>query len=115
MLRIASAPSIGLSESKSLKNGKDQADEDPSERGRALVSSADGWRVEMARWISAAREDAAEDEEGDEAEEDTPVLPECLTQEEEESYMRVMAELDGVDDSLDDGEVEIDESEVYGD
>ncbi|KAJ7903011.1 hypothetical protein B0H13DRAFT_1882356 [Mycena leptocephala] len=36
-------------------------------------------------------------------------------QEEEETYMRVMAELDAVDDSLDDGEVEIDESEVYGD
>lgn len=119
-----------------------------SELEREHVSSADGWREEMARWISAAREDAAEDEEGDEAEEDTPVLRERLTQvrrprkwqpktlqklfgtcakpslrtrvsrraqEDEETYMRVMAELDAVDDSLDDGEVEIDENEVYGD
>ncbi|KAI4293644.1 hypothetical protein K525DRAFT_176946, partial [Schizophyllum commune Loenen D] len=29
---------------------EDQADEDPSERGRLLVSSAAGWRTEMAKW-----------------------------------------------------------------
>jgi hypothetical protein len=29
-------------------------------------------------------------------------------------YMQVMAELDAEDDSLDDGEKEIDDSEVYG-
>ncbi|KAJ7448632.1 hypothetical protein B0H11DRAFT_2289717 [Mycena galericulata] len=35
-------------------------------------------------------------------------------QEEEEAYMRVMAELDEEDDTLDDGEVEIDDDEVWG-
>jgi guanylate kinase len=34
--------------------------------------------------------------------------------EEEQMYMQVMAELDAEDDSLDDGEIEIDDSEVYG-
>jgi hypothetical protein len=35
-------------------------------------------------------------------------------QEEERMYMQVMAELDAVDDRLDDGEVEINDSEVSG-
>jgi hypothetical protein len=35
-------------------------------------------------------------------------------QEEEQMYMQVMAELDTVDNTLDDGEAEIDDSEVYG-
>ncbi|KAJ7447819.1 hypothetical protein FB451DRAFT_1567424 [Mycena latifolia] len=35
--------------------------------------------------------------------------------EEEDMYMRVMAELDAEDDTLDAGEIEIDDSEVYGD
>jgi hypothetical protein len=35
--------------------------------------------------------------------------------EEEEMYMRVMAELDAADDTLDAGEIEIDDSEVYRD
>ncbi|KAJ7856942.1 hypothetical protein B0H14DRAFT_2578585 [Mycena olivaceomarginata] len=35
-------------------------------------------------------------------------------QEEEQMYMRVMAELDAEDDAPDDGEIEIDDSEVYG-
>ncbi|KAJ7491867.1 hypothetical protein B0H11DRAFT_1911774 [Mycena galericulata] len=35
-------------------------------------------------------------------------------QEEEEVYMRVMAELDAQDDTLDDGEVKIDDDEVWG-
>ncbi|KAJ7915735.1 hypothetical protein B0H13DRAFT_1871854 [Mycena leptocephala] len=34
----------------------DQQDEDPSERGRALVSSPTGWRTIMAKWIGDARE-----------------------------------------------------------
>ncbi|KAJ6504514.1 ribonuclease H-like domain-containing protein [Mycena vulgaris] len=39
----------------------DQEDEDPSERGQALVSSAEGWRTQLAKWIGDAR--AAEREE----------------------------------------------------
>ncbi|KAJ7136219.1 ribonuclease H-like domain-containing protein [Mycena filopes] len=39
----------------------DQDHEDPSERGRALVSTTDGWRVQMAKWIGDAK--AAEREE----------------------------------------------------
>ncbi|KAJ6604024.1 hypothetical protein B0H10DRAFT_2229455 [Mycena sp. CBHHK59/15] len=35
-------------------------------------------------------------------------------QEEEEAYMCVMAELDEQDNTLDDGEVEIDDDEVWG-
>ncbi|KAJ7093738.1 hypothetical protein C8R44DRAFT_749787 [Mycena epipterygia] len=53
---------------------QDQDDEDPSERGWALVQSAEGWRTEMARWIADAQEaEAEEDEENDE--EDVPVVP----------------------------------------
>ncbi|KAJ7450471.1 hypothetical protein FB451DRAFT_1410441 [Mycena latifolia] len=129
---------------------QDQADEDPSERGRALVSSPDGWRVEMAQWISDAQEASAQEEQESSSE---PVLtvPETeparlvrrprkwqpmtleklfgtsprkeslrtrvsrRAREEEEMYMRVMAELEAEDDTLDAGEIEIDDSEVYGD
>jgi hypothetical protein len=41
---------------------QDQDDEDPTERGRALIRSPEGWHVEMAKWISAAREAAVEEE-----------------------------------------------------
>ncbi|KAJ7803397.1 hypothetical protein B0H14DRAFT_3777641 [Mycena olivaceomarginata] len=127
---------------------QDQADEDQSERGRALVSSPEGWRLEMARWISAAREAATEEEEApavvpaDVLEEDTIPLsrlcrprkwqpmtlerpfgtglkPSLRTrisrrmQEEEETYMLVMAELDADDDDPDAGAIEIDDDEVY--
>ncbi|KAJ7480418.1 ribonuclease H-like domain-containing protein [Mycena galericulata] len=34
---------------------EDQDDEDPSERGRALVSSAESWRTVLAKWIDDAR------------------------------------------------------------
>ncbi|KAJ6623132.1 hypothetical protein B0H10DRAFT_2187251 [Mycena sp. CBHHK59/15] len=34
---------------------EDQNDEDPSERGDALVSSAEGWRTQVARWIGDAK------------------------------------------------------------
>ncbi|KAL1737706.1 hypothetical protein HDZ31DRAFT_78946, partial [Schizophyllum fasciatum] len=44
---------------------EDQEYEDTSERGRLLVSSAEGWRVEMAKWVADAR--AAEKEELDES------------------------------------------------
>ncbi|KAJ7445390.1 ribonuclease H-like domain-containing protein [Mycena galericulata] len=126
---------------------QDQADEDPSERGRALVSSPDGWRVEMARWIvdaqeAAAAEDAEEEEEGKETPEQagpvrrprkwrpmtlkklfgtSPRKEDLRTRisrrarDQEEMYMRVMAELDEADDSPDNGAIEIDDDEVYGD
>lgn len=46
----------------------DQEDEDEDERGRMLVSSKQGWRTDMAKWIGAARDaDAAEDLEAAEA------------------------------------------------
>ncbi|KAJ7934367.1 ribonuclease H-like domain-containing protein [Mycena leptocephala] len=111
---------------------QDQADEDPSECGRALVQSAEGWRTEMARWIADAQE--AEAEEDEENDEEDPISLERLfaktakeslrarrgermaqrAQEEEQMYMQVMAELDAADNTPDDGEVEIDYSEVYG-
>lgn len=50
----------------------DQDDEDDSERGRMLVNSRQGWRTEMAKWISDARDaEAAEDED----DEDNTILP----------------------------------------
>jgi hypothetical protein len=72
---------------------EDQEAEDPSERGRVLVSSASGWRVQMAKWIGDSKEaEAAEQVEAAEKalrktlgdlnsnsesddEEDTPRLP----------------------------------------
>ncbi|KAJ6555690.1 ribonuclease H-like domain-containing protein [Mycena vulgaris] len=131
---------------------QDQADKDPSECGRTLVQSAEGWHTKMACWIADTQEAEAEgDEENDK--EDVPVVPnpprlsqlraprkwkpislerlfaktakESLrarrgermarrAQEEEQMYMQVMAELDAADSTPDDGEVEIDDSEVYG-
>jgi hypothetical protein len=35
---------------------EDLEDEDETERGRALVTSAAGWRTEMAKWIGEERE-----------------------------------------------------------
>ena len=43
-----------------------QCHEDESERGRALVSSASGWRTEMAKWIAEAREAEREESDDDE-------------------------------------------------
>ncbi|KAJ7042268.1 hypothetical protein C8F04DRAFT_1176428 [Mycena alexandri] len=74
---------------------EDQEDEDPSERGRALVSSTDGWRTEMAKWVAdskaaevveraeaaekakwkAQRETLGLDSDSELEEEDTPRLP----------------------------------------
>jgi hypothetical protein len=45
---------------------EDQYHEDKSERGGALVSSAGGWRAEMAKWISEAREAELEESDNDE-------------------------------------------------
>ncbi|KAJ6626410.1 hypothetical protein B0H10DRAFT_2211301 [Mycena sp. CBHHK59/15] len=54
---------------------QDQADEDSSECGRALVQSAAGWRTEMARWVSDAKEAEAEEIDGDIEENNFPVIP----------------------------------------
>jgi hypothetical protein len=35
---------------------QDLSDEDETERGRLLVQSREGWRLEMAQWILAAQE-----------------------------------------------------------
>ncbi|KAJ7258428.1 ribonuclease H-like domain-containing protein, partial [Mycena haematopus] len=51
---------------------EDQDDEDEGERGRALVSSTIGWRIEMAKWIADAR--AAEDAEDTELEDEVESL-----------------------------------------
>ncbi|KAJ7199964.1 ribonuclease H-like domain-containing protein, partial [Mycena pura] len=44
----------------------DQEDEDPDERGRAIVSSAAGWRTTMAKWIADARAAEREEDSDDE-------------------------------------------------
>ncbi|KAJ7074602.1 ribonuclease H-like domain-containing protein [Mycena amicta] len=135
---------------------QDQEHEDPSERGRALVTSPDSWRVEMAVWISEsqkAAEEAAEAEDVEEQDEpeDSESIPSSVpttrpprrprkwvlmtlevlfgtsprkeslrtrmsrrSQEEEEQYMRVIAELDAEDTTPDAGAQEIDDSEVWG-
>ncbi|KAJ6565688.1 hypothetical protein B0H10DRAFT_2238868 [Mycena sp. CBHHK59/15] len=61
----------------------DQHDEDPSERGRALVSSREGWRTQLAKWVGKAKEaELAEqdsDTENDATDTITPRLPTRLT------------------------------------
>jgi hypothetical protein len=49
---------------------EDQYHEDESEQERVLVSSAGGWRAEMAKWISEAREAELEESDDDEERED---------------------------------------------
>ncbi|KAJ7300362.1 hypothetical protein DFH08DRAFT_828525 [Mycena albidolilacea] len=54
---------------------QDQDDEETTERGRALVSTASGWRTVMAKWVGDARAaeiDAAEDS-SDSEDEEVPV------------------------------------------
>ncbi|KAJ7891761.1 hypothetical protein B0H13DRAFT_2340465 [Mycena leptocephala] len=53
----------------------DQDHEDPSEHGRALISSAEGWRTQMAKWIGDAREAQRLDDEADAETIETPVAP----------------------------------------
>ncbi|KAJ6579862.1 hypothetical protein B0H10DRAFT_2235560 [Mycena sp. CBHHK59/15] len=116
-------------------------DEDQSERGRALVSSAAGWRTEMGKWIGDAR--AAEREEavdgGDESDNDlTSCLPNRLpvwkqmtlavlfrgaekprarkpaaqAMEQEELLMQALAEAEE-DGVPDDGAIEIDSDDEF--
>lgn len=58
----------------------DQDDEDEDERGRMLISSKQGWRTDMARWIGAARDaDAAEEiEDAENALNSTPARPDLV-------------------------------------
>jgi len=52
---------------------EDQNNEDENERGRLLITTREGWRTDMARWIGAARDAEHEDESDEDAE-----LPELL-------------------------------------
>ncbi|KAJ7494917.1 ribonuclease H-like domain-containing protein [Mycena latifolia] len=62
---------------------EDQDDEDPSERGRALVSSREGWRTQLAKWIGDTKETERANQDSDtEADTDqddgTPRIPNRL-------------------------------------
>jgi hypothetical protein len=133
----------------------EHAEEDGNERSRALVQSAEGWRVEMGKWIAGAQEAERIEQELNDSEDaasDTVIEPEPLNQqrtriralkkwkpltlaqlfgstqrpaesrrvrmarraiEEEEAYMQVMAELDAIDDTVDDGAIEIYDEDVF--
>src|ERR1700683_4557407 len=52
---------------------EDQNNEDEDEHGRLLITTREGWRTNMARWIGAARDAECEDENNEDAE-----LPEVL-------------------------------------
>ncbi|KAJ6628155.1 ribonuclease H-like domain-containing protein [Mycena sp. CBHHK59/15] len=115
----------------------DQDDEDPTERGRALVSSVVGWRTQMAKWIGDARAAEREETEEDCEDEETPLLPnrptawksltlqvlfggaeprkrkpEPRAMAEEEILMEELANA-AEDEILDDGAVEIDSDDEY--
>ncbi|KAJ6632024.1 hypothetical protein B0H10DRAFT_1937748 [Mycena sp. CBHHK59/15] len=77
--------------SEGFRQNKIYEDEDPSERGRALVSSPAGWRTYMAKWIGAVKE-------ADREERLNPVIEEDVQ----------------VEDAIpDDGAIEIDSDEEY--
>ncbi|KAJ6576288.1 ribonuclease H-like domain-containing protein [Mycena sp. CBHHK59/15] len=118
----------------------DQDDEDPSERGRALVSSREGWRTQTAKWISDTRaaDRNTEDPDSDEEADTTPHIPSRLPTwkkitlrvlfggaekprarkpsarviQEEELLMQALAE-ELEDDVPDDGAIEIDSEDEY--
>ncbi|KAJ6616617.1 ribonuclease H-like domain-containing protein [Mycena sp. CBHHK59/15] len=118
----------------------DQDDEDPSERGRALVSSREGWRIQTAKWISDTRaaDRDTEDPDSDEEADTTPHIPSRLPTwkkitlcvlfggaekprarkpsarviQEEELLMQALAE-ELEDDVPDDGAIEIDSEDEY--
>ncbi|KAJ6539904.1 ribonuclease H-like domain-containing protein [Mycena sp. CBHHK59/15] len=121
---------------------EDQDDEDSTERGRALVTSAEGWRTEVAKWIGDARaaermetELVSEGEANDEfssrlptrvpawkpmmlqvlfggAEKPRKRRPSKRVMEEEEQLMEALANAEE-DDVPDDGAIEIDSNEEY--
>lgn len=115
-------------------------DEDETERGRRLISTEEGWRTEMAKWIFDARQ--AECEEEEDEEDDFPAIPAAgvpiprsskplkftLAElfgdlqkrarrsrrviDEEAELMEALANAD--EDAIpDDGAIEIDDDEVY--
>jgi hypothetical protein len=116
----------------------DQNDDDESERGRQLVRSQDGWRVEMARWIGKVRDaEASERLEERDAElqsinrrrtikwkpitlenlfggtKHKPARPSrTIEEEEEEALAQAMAEA-AEDEVPDDGAIEIGSDEEY--
>jgi len=47
---------------------EDQNDEDEDERGRLLITTREGWRTDMARWIGAAWDAKCENESNKDAE-----------------------------------------------
>ncbi|KAJ6620892.1 hypothetical protein B0H10DRAFT_2432631 [Mycena sp. CBHHK59/15] len=121
---------------------EDQDDEDSTERGRALVTSVEGWRTEVAKWIGDARaaermetELVSEGEANDEfssrlptrvpawkpmtlqvlfggAEKPRKRRPSKRVMEEEEQLMEALANAEE-DDVPDDGAIEIDSDEEY--
>lgn len=118
----------------------DQDDEDETERRKMLVSSGNGWRAEIAKWIGDARDSKAE-EIADDAEEaaalraaricnrvlswklmSLKVLFGRLTNwfsglsvEEVNAEVELMEELANIeeDERLDDGGIEIDNDDEY--
>ncbi|KAJ7105348.1 ribonuclease H-like domain-containing protein, partial [Mycena epipterygia] len=117
---------------------EDQDDEDPSERGRALVSSPESWRTQLAKWIAAHSNSDSEPEEERNDEDINPVPPRRLPTwkpmtlqvlfggaekprarkpsarviEEEESLMQALADAEE-DANPDDGAIEVDSDEEY--
>jgi hypothetical protein len=116
---------------------EDQNNEDEDERGRLLITTREGWRTDMARWIGAAR-DAEREDESDEGAELPELLgngratawkPVTLTKlfggqkehpsqlvpaeiDAESELMQALAEVDE-DERLDDGAVEIPSEDEY--
>ncbi|KAJ6601670.1 hypothetical protein B0H10DRAFT_2230375 [Mycena sp. CBHHK59/15] len=121
---------------------EDQEDNDTTERGRTLVSSAAGWRTEVTKWIEDARAAERAEAESDREEQQrngvSPPLPNCLpawkpitlqvllgraekpctrkpstrVMREEEILMEVLADV-AEDDNPDDGAIEIDSEDEY--
>ncbi|KAJ6498527.1 ribonuclease H-like domain-containing protein [Mycena vitilis] len=120
---------------------QDQDNEDTSERGRALVSSPESWRTQLAKWIGDAkaseRADNDDDDESDdddlasrlpnrlpvwkamtlkvlfgEAEKPRTRKPSQRVMEEEEELMQALAEA-AEDEVPDDGAIEIDSDDEY--
>ncbi|KAJ7730528.1 ribonuclease H-like domain-containing protein [Mycena metata] len=107
---------------------EDQDDEDETERGRALVSSAEGWRLQLAEWIADAKSaETAERAEAAERPKWAPITlallfggaekprarkPSARVMEEEEMLMQALA--DEEEDAIpDDGAIEVNSDEEY--
>ncbi|KAF5343814.1 hypothetical protein D9758_016207 [Tetrapyrgos nigripes] len=102
---------------------EDMNDEDETERGRALISTAAGWRTEMAKWIGEARRAESDEANEEVVDHDLPDdysrLPrlqavfESLPQINEEAIL-MEALADAEEDEIpDDGAIEIPSDEEY--